>query len=426
MKAAITGRRAMHLGIATLICLTLGFGGLAAFTSIQGAVVAQGRVALGQSTHWVQHPKGGPVKRLSVTPGQNVAAGDVVLVLADPALPHQQKALVQNLLDRHARRARLRALAAGEATIGFEQVSTPFGQMDIPDTLRDTQIDLLTATQRNLASLTAQLRQRQRTIAAQIKAAGAQARALETQLSLRRQDLQDQSTLVAKGVAPAATLLPMRSQISALEGELAAVKADKTAMSGQMVEIDLDLERQVSARRADAWQALDQLDQDISQLRTSLDELAAKQDGLHLRAPFAGKVHDLRVATATTVLRPADPAMAIVPVGTGLRARVRISPQDIAHVFPRQAVRLHLNGLGEDLWQEGWVDRISPDVLVDEASGRGYFDVEITLPDQDSQFAQSAQLGMPVTAYFTTQARSVLSYLLAPFTDYARKAFREA
>ena len=416
---------ALRVGAITLAVLLFGFVGLTALIPIQSAIVSKGRLVLSQSTHWVQHPAGGQVQTLHVSAGQRVDRGDVLLVLNDRDLVHQRAAHVSSLLELHARRARLIAQHEGDTDIAFGTVSTGSDPMDIPKHIKDAQSALLRAAQLSWTKQTAQMRKRQDTLQRQIAATEARISALEARLSLFLQDLNQQNALVEKGVVADAGVRPLKHQIAEIRGELAALRADQAAFDGQVVEIELDLARQSAARRAEALSDLGRVDQDIEELRQALSDIARQADSLRLRAPFAGHVHDLRLTTAQTVLRAADPAMAIVPLGEGTQVKVRVSPQDIDHIYPHQPARVHLDGHNADVWQEGQVTRVSPDVLFDAASAQSYFEVEIALDHTIGDFSNDARLGMPVTAYFATRSNSMLSYLIAPILNYGRKAFRE-
>lgn len=425
MRPPIPWQATLRMGAITLAVLLFGFVGLTALIPIQSAIVSKGRLVLSQSTHWVQHPSGGQVQALRVSAGQRVSQGDVLLVLDDKNLVHQRAAHVTSLLELYARRARLIAQHEGVTDIAFGRVSTASGPMDIPKHIKDAQSTLLRAAQLSWTKQTAQMRKRQDTLQRQIAAIEVRISALEARLGLFLQDLNQQNTLVNKGVAADASVRPLKHQIAELRGELAAMRADQAVFDGQVVEIELDLARQSAARRAEALSDLGRVDQDIEELRQALNDIARQAESLRLRAPFAGHVHDLRLTTAQTVLRAADPAMAIVPLGEGTQVKVRVPPEVIDHIYPHQSVRVHLDGHNADVWQEGRVTRISPDVLFDAAKAQSYFEVEIALDHTMGDFARDARLGMPITAYFATKTNSILTYLIAPILDYGRKAFRE-
>jgi HlyD family type I secretion membrane fusion protein len=426
MKPAISATRALRWGGFTLALLIIGFGGLSSAIQIQIAVVSLGRLALGDATHWVQHPVGGQVLSVAVTSGQRVARGDSLVVLDGRKFEESRINAAEQIVALAAQRARYVALRDDLSALKFEPVKTAKGALEIPSDLQASQRAILSATRKSWAKQNAQMKQRQTALRRRVEASLLQQSALSERLELLTLDLDHQEQLVLKGIAPFARLAPLKHQIAELKGDRAALVSERAMLEGQILEIDLDLARQTASRQAEVLSEIERTTQEIDALRNNLLDIALRQAALELQAPFEGHVHDLRVETAGTVLRAAEPAMAIDPIGTGRRIVALVAPKDVDHLFMGQKARVHLDGHGVDIWQEGRLDRVSPDVLFDVATRESYFEVEIVLDETPSAFSEIARLGMPVTVYFATKPRSILSYLLSPFAEYARKAFREA
>jgi membrane fusion protein, type I secretion system len=66
-------------------------------------------------------------------------------------------------------------------------------------------------------------------------------------------------------------------------------------------------------------------------------------------------------------------------------------------------------------------------VIQDQRSGQPYYLVRINLAPEEVERLGGLKLvpGMPVEAFIRTDERTMLSYLLKPLTDQARRAFRE-
>ena len=62
-----------------------------------------------------------------------------------------------------------------------------------------------------------------------------------------------------------------------------------------------------------------------------------------------------------------------------------------------------------------------------QRSGQPYYLVRISLETDEIARLNGLKLvpGMPVEAFIRTEQRTMLSYLLKPLTDQARRAFRE-
>ena len=71
--------------------------------------------------------------------------------------------------------------------------------------------------------------------------------------------------------------------------------------------------------------------------------------------------------------------------------------------------------------------RIAADVIEDQRSGQPYYLVRIKMAASEIDRLNGLKLvpGMPVEAFIQTEERTMLSYLLKPLSDQARRAFRE-
>jgi len=101
----------------------------------------------------------------------------------------------------------------------------------------------------------------------------------------------------------------------------------------------------------------------------------------------------------------------------------------VDEVHSGQDVRLVFSALPSRLVPElfGKVTLVSADALSDERTGISYFRAEVALDPDALKTLGEVQLvpGMPVDVYIRTGDRTPLSYLVKPFTDYFRAAFRE-
>jgi HlyD family secretion protein len=140
-------------------------------------------------------------------------------------------------------------------------------------------------------------------------------------------------------------------------------------------------------------------------------------------------VHQLAVHTKGGVVAAGEQIMLIVPEADDLIVEVRVDPQKIDQLKLDQPATLRFPGFNQRSTPElsGRVRRIAADVIQDQRSGQPYYLVRISL--EADEIAQLNGLkfvpGMPVEAFIRTEQRTMLSYLLKPLTDQARRAFRE-
>jgi HlyD family secretion protein len=102
----------------------------------------------------------------------------------------------------------------------------------------------------------------------------------------------------------------------------------------------------------------------------------------------------------------------------------------VDEVFVGQKVRVMFPAFSTRTTPELWghVASISADALVDERSQAAFYKAEIVLDAGEVDRLEGLDLlpGMPVESFIETGARSPMSYLLKPFTDYFSAAFRES
>jgi len=140
-------------------------------------------------------------------------------------------------------------------------------------------------------------------------------------------------------------------------------------------------------------------------------------------------VHDLTLAAAGTVLRPAVEVMQILAAPPKPVLTLRVSPDEIDHIRLGQLAMLRFPGLtGRALADlPGRVTAISAATFADERTGTRHFRVEI-VPTAETLSAVGEDAlvpGMSVQAFIATGVRTPLAYLIDPVRDHFARALRE-
>ena len=76
-KPVFSLRWPMLLGLFSLLVLIGGFGSWATFSSLSGAIIASGQIAVEKNRQVVQHPDGGVVAEIVVEEGELARGGRV-------------------------------------------------------------------------------------------------------------------------------------------------------------------------------------------------------------------------------------------------------------------------------------------------------------------------------------------------------------
>lgn len=419
------------LGILAAAALILGFGLWATMSRISGAIVASGQIEVEQDRQVVQHPDGGVVEEILVTEGARVAAGDLLLRLDGTALRSELKIVEGQLTELAAREARLVAERDALDTPRFtgdllaqakaspEAEAQRDGQLRLFDARRETMVE-----QRSL--LARQIDQAW----AQADGLAAQQAALKAQLDLIQQELAAQQGLLDKGLAQAGTVLALKREKARIEGQIGQLAAELARTKGQITAIEIEISALQTRRRTEAATELREIGPLTLELAERRRALMDRIDRLEIRAPVAGTVLGLQVTTPHAVLRPAEPALYVIPQDRPLIITVRIPTIDIDEVAVGQPAELAFPAFSarETPHLNGKVTLVSADAFADAQTGATYYIARVDLDQGERQRLDNRTLlpGMPVEIFLQTGQRTPLAYFLRPFLDYFGRAFRES
>jgi HlyD family secretion protein len=130
------------------------------------------------------------------------------------------------------------------------------------------------------------------------------------------------------------------------------------------------------------------------------------------------------------VLAPEATIAQIVPLSEGVEFKLRIDPRSIDQVFVGQTARVVFPAFNMRTTPElfGTVSGVAPSSVQDPATGETYFQIDLTLPEDQLALLGPVTLipGMPVEAFLQTGERSVLAYLTEPLRQQISRAFRES
>lgn len=419
---------------ASVLVIGLFFGGLgwwAASAPLAGAAIAPGVVSPDGSRRTVQHLEGGIIREIRVQDGSVVRAGDPLIVLEDVQARAGFDMLQTRLYTLAAIQARLRAEQAYAGSVRFPDwlVQAPQGDATALEAMV-AQRALLDARAKALADRKDILRRRIEQLRQEIAGLEAQIRADSRQIDLIDQEIEGVEELYRKGLERKSRLLALKRGRADIEGNRAERQARIARAEQAIGETELQIIAQDTAH-------LEAVNEEASRVQVELAEveqrLAASRDVLErtlITAPTDGTVLGLRFRTPGGVVRPGEPVLELVPRDEELLVDARVSPMDIDIVragLPAQVVlpafqQRHMPRL------EGRVRDVSADAITDPQSGERFFEARIEIDRARlAALAPEVQLtpGMPAEVYITTGEHTVLDYLLSPFYDSLRRAFRE-
>lgn len=422
--------RPLFLGFSTLALLVLGLGAWSVLTTLSGAIIAPGQIEVSQNRQVVQHPDGGVVEDILVTEGSAVEAGQVLLRLDGSALRSEQAIIETQLLELGARRARLEAQRDEAPVVTFPpwMSAAAEGRMDLAEivagqaSLFDRQADALLQARDQRQTRIAQIEN-------QMDGLRAQQVAIETQIALLQQEIATQQDLLLQGLTQAAKVSILERDQAQLKGRTGELTSALAEAAGRITEIQIEIAALSTQSREKAEAELRDVIARQLELIERDNALTERIDRLEVRAPASGLVLGLVVTTPLSVIRPAEALLYIVPQDRPLLVAARLPVNHVDEVKAGQSVRLVFSSLPTHITPEvkGIVTLVSADTLTDERTGITYFRTEIALGPESLEQLDQIELvpGMPVDAFIQTADRTPMSYLLKPFTDYFRAAFRE-
>ena len=417
-------------GLALVVLLVIGCGGWAAIARLEGAVVAPGTVKVDQNLKEVQHRDGGIVKTLAIRQGDLVREGQVLATLDDVQIKAELLIVRSQLGEALGRQARLIAerdnLASIEFPADLERVSSAAAVVIHGESRlfagnkqgRDSQKEQLelsiNQTQEEVRGMQARLAAKEE----EIKLVGAERDKLDHLFEKKIVEY----TRVYSVHRDWARILGERGEISAT---IARAKVRASEIKVQVIAVDQNAS-------TEAQRELRTVDARISELSERKLAIEDRLSRTEIRSPVAGYVNELFVHTVGGVITPAAKIATIVPQNAELKFEIKISPADIDQVREGQAARVRLTAFNRTTTPEmkARVAMVSPASARDPANnGQEHYIAYVNLlPTEDAMVQLNGMKlvpGMPAEVFVSTQERTVVSYLLKPFTDQMNCAFRE-
>lgn len=393
---------------------------------VAGAIIAPGVVKTERDRKQVRHQEGGIVREILVREGQQVKAGEALMLIGDvrtdALLSLQQDQWMAEAI-RHARLGAEFALA---------------GAFGLPEGVQDSEAAqrLLKREQVLFAARRKTLHEQEASLQAQVEATRQQARSLETQIAairqgaaLAREELALNRDLVSGGFVQRTRVLALERAVADYDARIEEQASELALARQRLAELQL---RVAQARNQYQQQAATELKDSTTRMREIEEQLRPARDMAErqvVRAPVDGEVMDLRVSTAGAVIGPREPLLDIVPRREALVVEARIEVGDIEHVHTGSEAEVRLSAYEYRAMPmiPGRVTAVSADRMVDERTGATWFAARVEVDPQSLAAYRDAEMraGMPAEVYVQTGSRTLLDYLLRPILVSAGRGMRE-
>ncbi len=404
----------------------------AASSKLDGAVVAPASFVVEGNRKTVEHLDGGIVRRILVTDGDVVKAGQTLVELDSTDLDVNLDVIKSQLSELTVRRARLVAQIRGEDR---------FDRVDVADLMRVemdsrdwgdaflTQKLLFDAEIRTRAAEQNLLDQQIANLQAQIQGLNSQRQANMRQMDITREELGNLETLQAKGLVAANRVNSRRVEIERLIGVDASLTTQEAQARNQISELKLASIGQETQRAEAVSGELAQVEALLATLEPQYVGATERRKRVAVLAPVSGRVVGLTVFTSGGVVRPGEPILDIVPADQPLIVEAKVNTADIEKLYVGQSTRVRLSAFdqGEVPEATGKITDISADSLEDDRTGQPYYLAQVRLDAAQPEQVAALELvpGMPADLFVNTGERTALSYLAQPLRDRLARTFIE-
>lgn len=421
--------RLLIVGSVSALLLFGGLGGWLYFANIAGAVIGQGVVVVEGKPKTLQHLDGGIVTQINVTNGDFVEKETLLVKLDDTLLRSNLEIYSNRLRETTARQARLIAERDVVDTIEWSDNLLTLLGVSVDEQIKAGQKKLfevrkITRTgQKELLGKKISQFHNQTTGVIALKSSK------NSQIALLEEELGGVRILKKKGLASTTKLLALERQKEDLVGRNAEHDAELARINNSISETEIQMLQVEREFQQSVLTELRQIDQEVNDISQQLHATSEKLKRVEIRAPVAGIIHELAVATIGGVVAPGSSILQVIPQDDKFEIEVNIEPQFIDELSAGQHTVLRFTTFNQRTTPEidGSVKNISPNSVINPQTGIPFYKVMVEIAPIELAKLNGQKLvpGMPVEAFIQTKQRSPLSYLAKPLLDQMRHVGRE-
>lgn len=423
-------RRPMIVGAVVIGVFVVGMGLWASADKLATGITAIGEVRADTMRKTLRHRESGTVKQILVSEGQQVRAGQPLLLFNDV----EARAAVDVLQNQYdtltTQSSRFMAEATGRPTLEFPaDIMARIAQPGVAQLIRDQQFLFMTR-QQLYQSQAAVLGQRVEQIQTQVQGQQAQLNSITEQQRLTLEELEGYRKLNEQGFAPKTLILRYERSMAELGGRRGQLLSEVARLRQQMGETRMQLAQLRNERQSQSAEGLRDAQTRLADIIPRLTAARQTLEATVVRSPVNGHIFNLTQFTVGGLVGAGETMMDVVPVGVPLTVTAMIKPEDVDEVHAGMPAKIRLTGLNQRFNEalDATVSVVSADRMSNEKSGASFYRVDLRIdPSELKKLKRGVQMtpGMPATVTVIGGKRSVMSYLISPITDTFQDAFRE-
>ena len=423
-------RRIIRQGILVVVLFFGALGLWSVFGHISGAVVAPGKIKIETERKTVQHLEGGIVDAILVREGEEVRAGQPLIILESVQIDANASMLQKQLVAQSAAQIRLTAEKDLKDALQWPEDLRRLAENSHSADVLDNEERIFTARRDALNAQISLLNTQLAQLDAQVAGFDDQVKAEQAIIGTLNEELRAKRQLYKERYLEKSQILELERTLASHQGNRGRLKQSIAEAKQRAAELNLRIEDVKVRFVEEATSALGKLENDIIQTRERIRPLKDAKKRLQIVAPVSGKVVDLKVHSKGGVVRPGEPLMDIVPHDNPLIVESHVPVNKITEVYIGQDALVQLDAFDTRLvpHMPGKVTYISADRL-EERTGAGVMPYYLCYVEIDPKALTDAQLylspGMPATVFITTKQRTVLYYMMEPLIKTWARALRE-
>ncbi len=415
---------ATHLFLLLIIAMVVAFGAWTYYGRLDIVSTAAGEVIPSTQVKSVQHLEGGIVSEIKVAEGDQVKAGQALVVLESTASGADVDELVIHVTSLKVDIGRLETELAGAEALTFPAELVERHPALVRQA-NDMFVTRRTRLKNELAGQRALITQRKQ----EIRAISARLRNERKTLKLVAEQVVISENLFKDNLISRMKHLNLLKEASNLTGRVGEDVAALLQAEAALSEAGIGLRSIQDTYQEEVGRELDDKRRSLNELSSRLGKYEDSLKRTTLRSPVDGVIKTLHVVTVGGVVSPGGTVAEVVPEGDLLVIEAKLPPQDIGYVQLGQPVQVSLASADANRFGklEGKVVHISADTI-ETAEGIPYYKVRITTErDYFERRRERYRLvpGVQVISSIRTGRRSVLEYLLDPFLGGLDMALRE-
>ncbi|WP_394150053.1 HlyD family type I secretion periplasmic adaptor subunit [Vibrio maritimus] len=415
-------RRLLSVTTSAIALSVVAFISWSAFTKVDEIAKAQGTVIPEGERQIIQSDIGGKLKTISVSEGDLVEEGQVLVEF-----------------DATFQTTALEELKAQQASLNLtiERLNSLIDEREPDFSEYEAQFPELVAQQKAQRSAQVALYYQKRIvlekeaeqIAEQLRSTDKAIPAYERELQASKQELAILQRGQQSGNISRLRVLEMQQKVASIEQQIEETRGKKALLLKQADSNDEKISQLLAEAKVEVADQRSKAASELSALEARVRSGEAKLSNTVLISPVQGLVQSIPSTKAGAVIQPGGTVVEIVPIGGKADFKAKLSPRDIGFVNEGQPARVKVDAFDYSRFGalRGVVESISPTTTKDE-KGNIFYEVTVSVDkpyfrDDPERFAILP--GMTGEVDITTGEKTVFQYLWKPIYTNVSRAFGE-